>query len=278
MNNTRALLRQYGLSPKKSFGQNFLVQDRVVEAIAKACVPDDERGKADVIELGAGLGALTQLLIDRAAHVTAVERDRDLVPILETHFAADIAANRLRVLEADAQAIRVDELLKTSGAPRVLCGNLPYQITGSLLQRAVEQAESIDRAIFMVQNEVADRLVAHPSTKAYGALTVFVTAAFQVDRVMTVSRGAFLPMPDVTSAVVRLIPKRPRITEETELFRQLVKGAFGMRRKTLRNAWKSIQPNRCTVAEACEQAGVSLDARGETLSVEAFAKVAKALA
>jgi len=275
MIDARALLRQASLSPKKSFGQNFLVAERIVRGIAEACVPGDQLGRAKVLELGAGLGALTSALVERAVHVTAVERDRDLVPILSGAFRREIDAGRLAVLEADAQGVDIAAVLGGEG-PRVLCGNLPYQITGRLLQLAVTSAASVDLVVFMVQDEVAERLVASPGTKDYGALTVFVRAAFDVTRLFKVSRGSFHPPPEVTSSVVRLVPVRPARAEETDAFRALVRGAFGMRRKTLRNAWSSVAPAE-TIARVAAEAHVSLDARGETLSVEDFARAAAAL-
>jgi len=274
----RAILRRVGLAPKKSFGQNFLVSPHVVDAIARACVPDGEMGRARVLELGAGLGVLTSALAKRAASVVAVERDRDLVPILGEELAPEIASGRVRIVEGDAQAVDPHELLGAPDptSPRVLAGNLPYQITGRLLERAVAHADALDRVVFMVQLEVADRLSASPGTKEYGALTVFVRAAFRVQKLFDVSRGSFHPPPEVTSAVVMLEPHRPRIAEETDVFRALVKGAFGARRKTLRNAWSRVaEPAR--IAEAAAAAGISLDARGETLDVEAFARMAAAL-
>jgi 16S rRNA (adenine1518-N6/adenine1519-N6)-dimethyltransferase len=276
MTDARTVLRRAGLGPKKSFGQNFLVADGVVERIARACVPDEEVGRARVLELGAGLGALTTALASRAASVVAVERDRDLVPILTAETAS--LGERVRVVEGDAQGAEPRELLGGADAssPRVLCGNLPYQITGRLLERAVAFADDVERVVFMVQLEVADRLAAEPKTKAYGALTVFVRAAFRVRRLFTVSPGSFHPPPEVTSAVVLLEPERPRRAMETETFRALVRGAFAMRRKTLRNAWASVAP-AASIAAAAGAAGVSLDARGETLSVDEFAAVARAL-
>jgi 16S rRNA (adenine1518-N6/adenine1519-N6)-dimethyltransferase len=126
----------------------------------------------------------------------------------------------------------------------------------------------------MLQDEVADRLLAPPATKAYGALTVFVRAAFYASRVMRVEPSAFHPAPEVTSAVVRLVPARR--AEETAIFRALVRAAFAKRRKTLRNAWREIGPID-RVASAATAAGISLDARGETLDVDAFGRMAKAL-
>lgn len=269
----RALLRGASLAPKKGFGQNFLVDANVTRAIASACVRDEEVGRAVVIELGAGLGALTSLLVGRARRVIAVERDRDLVPLLARELAGEVTAGTLVVAEADAQTFDLEPAFGAD-RPRVLCGNLPYQITGRLLERAVHAADLVDRCVFMVQREVADRLLASPSTKDYGALTVFVRAAFDVRRALAVSRGAFHPMPDVASAVVELTPCRPRRAAETETFRALVKAAFGKRRKTLRNAWSALGASR--VAAAATAAGVSLDARGETLDVGDFARMTAA--
>jgi 16S rRNA (adenine1518-N6/adenine1519-N6)-dimethyltransferase len=279
MSDARTVLRRVGLAPKKSFGQNFLVSPHVVDAIARACVPDGEIGRTRVLELGAGLGVLTNALAARARSVVAVERDRDLVPVLAQELAAHIETERVRIVEGDAQAVDPHELLGEADAasPRVLAGNLPYQITGRLLERAVLYADALDRVVFMVQLEVAERLAAAPGTKAYGALTVFVRAAYRVRKLFDVSPGSFHPPPDVTSAVVLLEPHRPRLAEETDMFRALVKGAFGARRKTLRNAWSRVaEPAR--IAEAAERAAISLDARGETLDVEAFARMASFLA
>jgi 16S rRNA (adenine1518-N6/adenine1519-N6)-dimethyltransferase len=273
MTDPRVVLREAGLSPKKSFGQSFLVAEPVARAIALACVPDAECGQARVVEIGAGTGALTGLLAARARGVVAIERDRDLVPVLAGIFAGAIERGALELLEADAQSVDLAALLGPT-PPRVLCGNLPYQITGRLLERAVHASKTLDRAVFMVQAEVAARLLARAGTKEYGALTVFVRAAFDVTPVMTVSRGSFHPPPDVTSAVVRLVPA-PR-AEETDAFRDVVRRAFGARRKTLRNAWSGLAP-RDILAKVAREAGVSLDARGETLEVDQFARVAALL-
>lgn len=275
MRNPRAVLERTGLSPKKSFGQNFLVAPHAVEAIAKACVSDAEIGRARVLELGAGTGVLTRALAERAKQVVAVERDRELVPVLREELA-DL--DHVTIEEGDAQTAEPAALLggADADAPRVVCGNLPYQITGRLLERAVAHASDLERVVFMVQLEVADRLAADPGSKTYGALTVFVRAAFDVTKLFDVSRGSFHPPPAVTSAVVRLQPLRPRRAEETDLFRKVVKSAFGARRKTLRNAWRALADDE-VVAAAAAKAGISLEARGETLSVDAFAAMTAAL-
>jgi 16S rRNA (adenine1518-N6/adenine1519-N6)-dimethyltransferase len=277
VSDARAVLRRTGLAPKKSFGQNFLVSSHTVDAIAAACIPDSEVGRARVLELGAGTGVLTRALALRARSVVAVERDRDLVPVLNDELA-DLPEGRVRILEGDAQTVDPRELLGEADpeSPRVLCGNLPYQITGRLLERAVVHADDVERVVFMVQLEVADRLAAEPGSKTYGALTVFTRAAFRSAKLFAVGPGSFHPPPDVTSAVIRLEPERPRRARETDMFRALVKGAFGTRRKTLRNAWRGIAALD-VVAAAAATAGISLDARGETLSVDQFAAMARAM-
>ena len=271
----RAVLRDAGLRPKRSFGQNFLVAEGIARAIAQTCVPDDELGRARVVEIGAGTGTLTRLLAARARSVVAIERDRDLVPLL----ARETAGASAKVLEADAQSVDLPALLGEAepGSPRVLCGNLPYAITGPLLRRAMEHASAVERVVFMVQDEVADRLGALPGTKQWGALTVFVTAVFEVRRVLRAPPGAFHPPPEVSSAVVELTPLRPPRALETGRFRALVRAAFGARRKTLRNAWSHLAPDAAALEAAAATAGVSLAARGETLDVEAFARMAAAL-
>lgn len=278
MSDARAVLRRAGLAPKRSFGQNFLVSPHTVEAIAKACIPDGDVSRARVLELGGGTGVLSRALLARAGHVTVVERDRDLVPVLADELADDVARGACTIVEGDAASVDVAALLGEPDPerPRVLAGNLPYQITGRLLERAVENADAVDRVVFMVQLEVAERLAAEPGSKTYGALTVFTRAAFRVKKLFNVSPGSFHPPPDVTSAVILLEPERPRRAEETDTFRAVVKGAFGARRKTLRNAWGKLD-EPALVARAAEESGIPLEARGETLSVDAFARMAAAV-
>lgn len=268
----RVVLREAGLRPKRSFGQSFLVAEPIARAISAACVRDDEVGRARVVEIGAGTGALTRFLAERARSLVAIERDRDLVPLLERDFP------EVRVVEADAQTVDLAALLgeEEAGSPRVLCGNLPYVITGQLLRRSVELASRLERAVFMVQAEVADRLAASPGTKDYGALTVFTLAAFAARRIQRVPPGAFHPPPDVTSAVVELTPLRPPRALETDTFRALVRAAFEARRKTLRNAWSRVAPAE-RIQAAAARSGIALDARGETLDVDAYARMAAAL-
>ena len=265
-------LRDRGLRPKKSFGQNFLADLHAARTIAEAATTPPG---GTVLEIGAGLGALTRPLLERAARVVAIERDRDLVPILRDELAAEEAGGRFTLIEADAASLDWVATLGDGPRPHVVAGNLPYQITGRLLELATRASASIDRAVFMVQAEVAERLVAPPGGDAYGALSVFAQAAFDVSRLLTVKAGAFYPRPEIDSAVIVLQPSRPARAIETDAFREAVRAAFAARRKTLRNAWKGIYGwSREELDAHAAAAGVDLDLRGETLAVEAFAALA----
>jgi 16S rRNA (adenine1518-N6/adenine1519-N6)-dimethyltransferase len=244
-----------------------------VKRIAALAVPDG----GSVIELGAGLGALTRPLLERAVRVIAVERDRDLVPALRAELADAEASGKLVVLEADAKTIDVRALLADQPRPHVLCGNLPYQITGPLLELSTRAAGALDRVVFLVQLEVAARLVAAPGSAAYGALSVFVQAAFEVTRPLVVRSGAFYPPPKVDSAVVVLTP-RAEPTSETPVFAALVRAAFEQRRKKLSNAWRGLfELDAPRLAQAARDAGVDLESRGERLGVAEFSRMASAV-
>lgn len=269
---TLSLLRRHGLQPKRSFGQNFLTSPRTAERIAElATTPEG----GTVVEIGSGLGALTTPLLARASKVIGVERDRDLVGVLESAFAAERASGALELLEADAKAIDVAAVLNDTPRPRVLAGNLPYQISGMLLQLAVRAAPALDRAVFMIQLEVADRVVATPGSAAYGALSVFIQAQYLATRAFVVKRGSFFPRPNVDSAVVVFTP-RPDPIAETPMFRELVRSAFAMRRKKLSNAWAHLLGRpELQLAERAASCRVDLQVRGETLSADEYGALAR---
>ena len=255
------------IAPKKRFGQNFLTEPRTARLIAEAATTPEG---GTVLEIGPGTGALTAPLLSRA-RVIAIERDPDLLPGLRERFAPDIDSGRLTLIEGDATTIDWPPLLSPGPRPHTLAGNVPYLITGRLIELATACADALDAVVFMVQKEVADRLCAAPGTKDYGALTVFTQAAFKIERILTVRAGSFFPRPAVDSAVVRFTPERPRRALETDAFRAAVKAAFGMRRKTLRNAWRDLLGwSDAEIAARAEAAGIDLTARGETLSVEQF--------
>jgi 16S rRNA (adenine1518-N6/adenine1519-N6)-dimethyltransferase len=273
-NTPKALLERYGLRPKYSFGQNFLADARMATRIAEACAAQG----GSVVELGAGLGALTRpLLASGVEFVLAVERDRDLVPALSQELAAEVEQGRLTILEQDAKQVDFATVLEGRPRPHVVAGNLPYQITGPLIEKAVHAAPSIERAVFLVQLEVAERLAAAANSDSYGALSVFAQRAFVVERAFVIKRGAFYPQPNVDSAVVTLVP-RPGAGPETKTFSSVVRLAFQQRRKQLRNAWSSLGSDRgVPLAEIAARAGIDLSARGESLNVADFTRMAEEL-
>lgn len=267
----RRALRRHGLRPKRSFSQNFLVARGVVERIADAVA---RPGPGTVVELGPGLGTLTAALLRRGLDVVAVERDREMIAVLEADLGAE---PRLRVVPGDAATVDLAALAPPGATLRV-AGNLPYAATGAILRNLLAHRGAFDHAVLMMQREVRDRLLASSGTKAYGALTVFVTAGADVESLFLVPRGAFHPAPRVTSAVVRVSPRHPPRAEETDAFRRVVRAAFQERRKTLRNALLSDGIlGRDAVDEALSAGGIDGRRRGETLSVEELAGLARSL-
>jgi 16S rRNA (adenine1518-N6/adenine1519-N6)-dimethyltransferase len=262
----RDLLRKHGLQPKRSFSQNFLVQPRATARIADAAAALG----VHVVELGPGLGTLTHALLARGCTVVAVELDRDMVRVLTEELGS---SPRLEIRLGDAAKFDFTAYSAVCGSKLVVTGNLPYQATGAILRQVAAHRRALEGAVMMVQREVRDRLEAQPGTASYGALTVFVRAGFEVDTVCRLKPGSFHPPPKVESAVVRLTPRRSPLAEETPAFRAVVRAAFQMRRKTLRNALRAAgSPERAE--ESARRAGIDLGRRGETLSVEEFSRLA----
>jgi 16S rRNA (adenine1518-N6/adenine1519-N6)-dimethyltransferase len=270
----RALLAKYGLRAKKSWGQNFLGDEAILDSIAAlAATAPGER----VVELGAGLGHLTARLLARGAEVVAVERDRDMARVLRGELG-----ERATVLEADAA--RIDYAALAVSSPPVLrlavVGNLPYHLTSPILFGLLDQARYVSRAVLLLQREVAERLAASPGTKAWGLLSVLLQEKATVSVERIVPPGAFHPPPKVESAVVRIAfgPERPGAPDPAR-FRKLVKAGFGQRRKTLANALAAarIAPP-AELARALATAGVDGKRRGETLTVGEWAALEGALA
>jgi 16S rRNA (adenine1518-N6/adenine1519-N6)-dimethyltransferase len=270
----RALLAAYGLRPKKSWGQNFLEDARVIDRIADAAalVPGET-----AVEIGAGLGALTRALGQRAGRVIAIERDPDLVAVLQAEFPD--GAGPVQVTALDALEVDFEALARAAGGPVVVVGNLPYQITTPLLFRILRAAGQgqVARAVLMVQKEVAERIVSPPGRKSYGRLSVMVQQAAEVKIRFHVGPGAFLPPPQVTSTVFSLLPRaRPQAAvDDQALFAALVRAAFGGRRKMLR---RSLEPAfGAVLTEALAEAGIAGTRRPEELAVADLARLANAL-
>ena len=254
-----------GHRPRKRFSQNFLVDPNTIERIVTMVAPlAGER----VVEIGPGRGAITELLVQQVDDLVVIEIDRDLVAQLATRFAG------LRIITADALRVRYDDLFEGSERFRVV-GNLPYNISTPLLFHLMAFARHIEDAHFMLQEEVVDRITAAPGEKAWGRLGVMIQYHCKVERLFSVSPEAFTPKPQVRSRILRLEPHRelPFKAHSWKLFDQVVRAAFSQRRKTLRNALKSVPG-----IELLPDLGIDFSARPETLSVEDFVHIGNALA
>jgi 16S rRNA (adenine1518-N6/adenine1519-N6)-dimethyltransferase len=253
-----------GHTARKRFGQNFLADPHYVARIVAAVHPQPGD---NLVEIGPGLGALTAPLIERAGRISAVEIDRDLAARLEQRFSPD----QLALHVADA----LDFDYATLGPALRVVGNLPYNISSPLLFRLARYDTQIVDLHVMLQREVVARMTAEPATADYGRLTVMLRAKFAVRRLFIVPAGAFSPAPKVESAVARLTPlgaAKPAIADEA-LFADVVQHAFGQRRKTLRNALSAL----ATPADL-EAVGIDPSARGETLAIGDFVRLANRLA
>ncbi len=264
----RKVLARHGLAPKRGFSQNFLISPRVTESIAAVAAVG-----LPVLELGPGLGTLTQSLLAKGCSVCAIERDRDMIRVLGAELAGNDA---FEVREGDATDVDITAWANSVGGKGVVAGNLPYSVTGSILRNLVHHSAAMAFALVMVQREVKDRLVASPGTKEFGALTVFTTAIFKAESVLTVPPSCFHPAPKVSSAVVKLTPHAVPRAEETAEFRTVVRTSFAGRRKTLRNALQLTNTAATIVDASLVKANIDGRRRGETLSVEEFGSLARA--
>lgn len=272
----RRTLARHGLAAKKSWGQNFLRDRTVLARIAAAA----QAGPEDVVvEIGAGLGALTRALTDLSPppiRIVAVERDPDMVAVLQS----DLADARVEVRAADAAHFDFAAEARRAGRPLVVVGNLPYQIASALILTLLEagRAGAVARAVIMIQREMAKRITAPPGSRVYGRLTVAVAQNAEAAILFDVKPGSFHPAPAVVSSVLRLVPRAAPLApvRDAALFEEVVKRAFATRRKMLRRALAGFGDQR--TAAALASAGLSGTERAEELSVAAFAKLADAFA
>jgi 16S rRNA (adenine1518-N6/adenine1519-N6)-dimethyltransferase len=272
----RVLLGRYGLRAKKSFGQNFLISERAFRAIVDATVRADDDW---IVEIGAGLGTLTARLAERVPEgkVIALERDPDMLRVLRAELAG---VDNVDVEDADALRYDLRMAARWRGDSITVCGNLPYHIAAPLLFKIVEARAQIRHAVVMIQKEMADRLVASPGTKEYGAMGVMIRTYADVSVVAKVGAGSFVPPPKVDSTVVRLVPlagAAPRVPIADEAhYSVVVHAAFGQRRKTLRNALRAVF-DEAAVDAALVATKIDGIRRGETLDIAELAAVAAAL-
>lgn len=263
---TAEIMRQFGIHPRKRFGQHFLISQRALDLIVESA---DLSAADSILEVGAGLGTLTVPLSERAGNVTAVEVDEKLIPALR--MTVGDRAN-VRIIHGD-----ILDLIPLPSSFTKVVANLPYNVASLLIVRLLEIPLGLSRLVLTVQREVADRLAAAPGTKDYGALSVAVQYRASVEVVGRVPATAFYPPPEVESAIARIdVRSQPSVTVPDErLFFAVVRAAFGQRRKTLRNALSALGIDPTEAAEACRAAGIDPRRRGETLSLQEFAELAQ---
>lgn len=277
---TQEILKKYGLSAKKSLGQNFIIDTNILEKIVKTGEVDDQ---TVVIEVGPGIGALTEQLAKKAKKVLAFEIDDRLLPVLEEtlHPYEEVTVIHQDVLEADLKASVLPHLSPEDRL--VAVANLPYYVTTPILMHFLESKLPIETMVFMMQKEVANRLAASPSTKAYGSLSIAVQYYMEAEVAFTVPRTVFNPMPNVDSAIVKLTRKKKPTIEviDEKYFFAVVRSAFVQRRKTLWNnlttAFGKDKDTKEKLEKAIEKTEIDRSRRGETLTIEEFGQLANAL-
>ncbi len=272
------IMEKYGFHFSKSLGQNFIIDDNVIDRIMAGSEVNEE---CAVLEIGPGIGVMTEALCERANKVVSVEIDSSLVPVLKEtvgHFDNFKLINQ-DILKMDLQALFEDEF---KHMPTKLVANLPYYVTTPIIMAFLESHVPVTDLIVMIQKEVADRMMAVPSTKAYGALSVAVQYFTEPMIVTKVSRGSFMPMPNVDSTVIRLkVRQTPPVKLIDEaIFFKTVKDAFGKRRKTLLNALSSggLGLDKDTVRRVLSASEIPENTRGEALNIGEFARLANAIA
>ncbi len=277
MTSPRILLAAHQIRPKKQLGQNFIVDPAFAEMIVRRAdiLPEDI-----IFEIGAGLGALTIPLARRAKKVFAVERDRQIIGILNTEILAGNLSN-VSIIEKDILSMDIEALAEDIGRELVVMGNLPYNISSQILVQLIRSRKAVSRAVLMFQKELAQRITAQLGCKDYGRLTVMLRYCSDIKKLVDVKASLFFPKPKVDSEILELKFKKeidPKAVDETFLF-QVIKAGFGNRRKTLKNALAASELNidADTAKSVLEASGIDPIRRAETLAVEEFVKLSNTL-
>ncbi len=279
----KEVMARAGITFRKEYGQNFLIDKTVPERIAELCADTEERL---ILEIGPGIGSLTQELALRYQKVAAVEIDTGLIPVLQETLAEydNISVTNVDVMKLDLPSF-IKDILETGGmaqdTPVSVCANLPYYITTPILMRLLECGVRFSTITVMIQKEVAERLLAAPGTAEYGAITAVLGYYGKVKRLFDVSHAAFLPAPKVDSTVIRidLYETAPFEVEDKDFFFGVLHAAFEMRRKTLTNAVSAKYPtlSKTDIATVLSDMGLDERIRGERLSVVQYADLSNRL-
>lgn len=273
----RALLLEAGIRPRKRWGQNFLIDGNILDRVVKTA---ELSPTSRVLEIGSGLGSLTRKLAEQAERVLTVELDRGLCKLLRARVLPEL--ENVHLLEEDFLKLDLEAALAEhlGEPPYVAVANLPYSISSPAIVRLLRLEPPMERIVLMLQREVCDRLTAQPGDRAYGSPSVFAQLRAEVKRIAPVSRHCFYPEPEVDSTIVRFIPRREPLFPDVDLayLEIVVRGAFGKRRKTLRNSLSNaveLSWNRSRATQVLEQAGVDPTRRAETLTLAEFAAIAR---
>ena len=266
------ICKRFDIKMSKKLGQNFLIKRGIVDEIVHAA---ELTVGEPVLEVGPGIGTLTQGLAQSGADVTAIELDRRLLEVLDTTLAS---YDNVRIIHGDVLKLDVPTIMNHK--PFKVVANLPYYITTPIIMSLLESKLPIERLVVMVQKEVALRMIAKPSTKDYGALSVAVQYYTEPDIVLDVPPKSFLPAPAVTSSVIRCVlrDKPPVDVIDEKLFFRVVKAGFAQRRKTFSNTMKTTGLTRDRIEELLAKANIDGQRRGETFTLQEFADVANAWA
>jgi len=281
-NNTSEIIRKHNLKLTKSLGQNFLTDDSVVKKIVDAAEIDNE---TLVLEIGPGVGSMTRELASIAAGVVAVEIDRHLIAALNDNLSAfsNITIINEDIMKVDIEAVISEFKNKYNAKRTIVAANLPYYITTPIIMRFLEEVKGIDEMVFMVQKEVAQRMVSKPGIKDYGALSVAVQFYSKPRIIFDVPPHCFIPQPEVYSTIIRLdiLDGPPVKVIDKDLYFRLVKASFGQRRKTLVNGLSNsgfLNKNKDQIKQTLESMGLKDNIRGEVLSVQQFGELTNLLA
>ncbi len=271
----KEILDRFGFKFSKQLGQNFLIDGNIVRNIVEKA----NIGKEDyVLEIGPGIGTLTEELALNCKKVVAVEIDKSLLPILDETLAA---YNNVEIVQGDILKVDLEKLIdeKLGGGPIKVVANLPYYVTTPIIAMLIERDLNIEAITVMIQKEVAERLVAKPGTKQYGSLTVFVNFYCNVETLLSVPRTVFMPKPKVDSAVVKLTLKKAIEPVDKKVFFKVVKAAFNQRRKTILNSLGSqLGVDKEIIKQLLEECNIPLRERAENLKMEDFIKISERLA
>lgn len=266
--NTKEIVKKYGFKFTKSLGQNFLIDDSVVTDIVEGA----QVGKEDfVIEIGPGVGTLTRELLKKAKAVCAIELDKSLISILQQELRD---FDNFQLINEDALKVNFNEIIGEEKSVK-LVANLPYYVTTPIIIILLTGRYPFNSLTIMIQKEVAERMNASPGGKDYGSLSLLVQYYCRTEIIRKVSPVSFIPRPKVDSIVIKLEKlDSPRVeVEDEKLFFSIIRDAFNMRRKTLSNALKNVGLSKENLNKAFEEAGIDPRRRGETLSIEEFAKL-----